>query len=78
MTGGFAILGKLTGGTAIKNERGGTYGKIILGTFVLGAVLSTFQGNAERLAAMLAWVAALTSMLINGQAVFGAVSKVTK
>ena len=78
ITGGMAILARASHGIAPTNAKGGTYGKIILGTFIAGAMLSVLTGRAEELAAMLAWVAAITSVLVNGQSVFAAISKVTR
>jgi len=77
VTGGMAILARAAQGVSPTNQRGGTYGKIVLGTFVVGAMLSILTGRAEQVATMFAWVAAITSSLVNGQAVFTAISKVT-
>lgn len=77
ITGGMAVLARAARNVAPTNTRGGTYGKIVLGTFIVGAMLSVLQGEPEKVAAMLAWVAAITSVLVNGNTVFGAISKVT-
>lgn len=76
LTGGMAFIARAAKGAAPTNSRGGGYGKIILGTFVVGAMLSALQGEPERIATMLAWVAAITSVIVNGEVVFAAVSKV--
>lgn len=77
LTGGMALLGRASRGIAPTNARGGSYGKIVLGTFVAGAMLSVAQGELLRVTTMIAWCAAITSILVNGQTVFNALGKVT-
>lgn len=84
LTGGFAILAKIAQGTtpkqAIKGSNakaGGPYAKIILGTFVVGAMLSTLSGEPEKVMTALAWVAFITSLVAqNGITVFNTLSKI--
>lgn len=77
ITGGMALLGRASRNIAPTNSRGGGYGKIILGTFIAGAMLSVLTGEGEHVATVLAWVAALTSILVNGQTTFNALSRIT-
>lgn len=76
LTGGMAVLARAVHGAGPTNTRGGSYGKIILGTFVIGAMLSALQGRIEEVATAIAWVAAITSILVNGQTVFAGVSRI--
>lgn len=73
ITAGSSLLSLLVRGVPRGQDKSGTagaYGKILVGAFGMGLMLTAIGAGSAQIATALGWVIALSAILINGDRVF--------